>query len=89
MATTKANLYQLIEQLPESAVRLAEKMLQSIIAEFPDDSPRARLLAMLANAPIDDEPLTPEDIAAIQEGKESIARGEGISLKDLKKEFGL
>lgn len=89
MATTKENLYQLIEQLPESAIRLAEKMLQSIITEFPEDTPRARLLAMLDAAPVDDEPLTQEDIAAIQEGKVSIARGEGITLDDLKKELGL
>ncbi len=89
MATTKNNLYRLIEQLPDSAVRLAEKMLQTIIAEFPDDTPRARFLAMLAAAPIDDEPLTQEDIEVIQQGKDSIARGEGISLEDLKKELGI
>lgn len=29
-------------------------------------------------APVDDEPLTAEDVAAIEEGKAETARGEGI-----------
>lgn len=89
MATTKTNLYQLIEQLPESAVRLAEKMLQSIIAEFPDDSPRARLLAMMEVAPVDDEPISQEELQELEEARARIATGEGTSLEDLKKELGL
>ncbi len=37
----------------------------------------------------DDEPLTPEDWAAIQEGREAIRRGEFITLEELEKELGL
>ena len=88
MATTKANLYRLIEQLPESATRLAEKMLQAMIAEFPQETDsKTRLLAMLAAAPQDDEQLTQEELAAINQSRASISRGEGITLDELKKEL--
>ncbi|HEY9765312.1 MAG TPA: hypothetical protein V6C82_03070 [Chroococcales cyanobacterium] len=41
-----------------------------------------------ANCPIDDEPLTEEDMAAIREGREAIKRGEVVSLEEIKKELG-
>jgi hypothetical protein len=37
----------------------------------------------------DDEPFSPEDLKAIQEGEESFKRGEFISLEDFEKERGL
>jgi len=37
----------------------------------------------------DDEPLTPEDWAAIREGQEAIRQGNFISLEELEKELGL
>jgi len=37
----------------------------------------------------DEEPLTEEDWAAIQEGREAIRRGEFITLEELEKELGL
>jgi hypothetical protein len=37
----------------------------------------------------DEEPFTPEDLAAIQEGEEAFQRGEFISLEDYEKERGL
>jgi predicted transcriptional regulator len=36
-----------------------------------------------------DEPLRDEDWAAIREGKEAIARGEFVTLEELKKDLGL
>lgn len=41
------------------------------------------------NAPLDDEPLTEEDIQAIKEANEDFAAGRYITLKELKKELGL
>ena len=70
--TTKQDLHQLIDDLPESVLPEAERFLESLRA---GDDP---LLRALLEAPEDDEPLTPEDIAAIEEGKAEIARGEGI-----------
>ena len=37
----------------------------------------------------DEEPFSPEDLAAIQEGEEAFKRGEFISLEDYEKERGL
>ena len=37
----------------------------------------------------DDEPLSDSDRAAIREGREAIARGEFVSLEELKKDLGL
>jgi len=34
----------------------------------------------------DDEPFTPQDLAAIREGEEALKRGEFMSLEDYKKE---
>ena len=43
----------------------------------------------LDSIPYDDEPLTEEDIKAIKEAKEEIARGETISMEELKRQLGL
>ncbi len=37
----------------------------------------------------DEEPFTPEDLAAIQEGEEAFKRGEFITLEEYEKERGL
>ena len=37
----------------------------------------------------DDEPISNEDWAAIREGREAIARGEFVTLEELKKDLGL
>ena len=37
----------------------------------------------------DEEPFSPEDLAAIKEGEEAFQRGEFISLEDYEKERGL
>ena len=89
MATAKSNLYSLIEQLPESAVKAAEKLLQVLIAEFPTDNPKAKIQAMLASAPVDDEPISQLERDEIVESCKRISGGEGITLDDLKKELGL
>jgi hypothetical protein len=47
------------------------------------------LPAFLRDAPLDDEPLTPEDEAAIEEGRAAIARGDVITLEALRAELGL
>ncbi len=41
------------------------------------------------NAPLDDEPLTEEDIQAIKEADEDFAAGRGRSWKDIKEELDL
>ena len=45
------------------------------------------MTVLLDNAPIDDEPTTPEEEAAVQEALEAAARGETISLDELRAEL--
>ena len=71
--TAKENLHRLIEELSDSALLEAERYVESLRRVESDP-----LWQGLMAAPVDDEPLTAEDIAAIEEGKAEIARGEGI-----------
>lgn len=45
------------------------------------------LTVLLENAPLDDEPVTEEEEAAVQIAREEIARGETISLEAVRAEF--
>lgn len=49
-------------------------------------SPLERKLAL---APIDDEPLTEEEAAAIHAGADSLAQGRGVPMEDVLADFGL
>ena len=93
MTTIRTNLYQLIDQLPDAAVVMAEKMLQAMVTEFPSvngkGEAKTKLMNLLATAPIDDEPTTEDDWNTFNEAKTNINKGGGISLDDLKKELGL
>jgi hypothetical protein len=60
--------------------------------------PNAQLLSKLVDVlyeqaerreEYDDEPFSPEDLAAIKEGEEAFKKGEFISLEDYEKERGL
>jgi len=68
-----------VDQLPETAVDPIGNLLQRAV-----DDPTA---AMLDTAPIDDEPLTPEDEAAIAEGLAAAKRGETIPRDQAKSEL--
>lgn len=93
MAIAKNHLYQLIDQLPDAAVRLAEKMLQAMVTEFPPinekDNAKTKLMNLLSAAPFDDEPATDEDWKAINDARANIIKGEGITIDEFKKELGL
>ena len=43
----------------------------------------------LADAPIDDEPVTPEDVAAIAEAREDLAQGRTTPLAEVRRRLGL
>ncbi|MEW6235783.1 MAG: hypothetical protein AB1656_10390 [Candidatus Omnitrophota bacterium] len=83
--TVKERLHVLIDRLPDEKAKEAECILQRLSLE---DDP---LWRALQDAPEDNEPLTPEDIQAIEEGYEDIARGDLIHWKEVhakaKKEF--
>jgi hypothetical protein len=73
---TKAELHKLVDELPETSVEVAGKLLRRAV----DDPEMARLLA----APKDDEPYTDEQRAEDKAALEAIDRGEGIEWSEAK-----
>jgi len=43
----------------------------------------------LLNAPVDDEPLTEEDLKALEEADEDIRRGDVLATEELRRKLGL
>jgi predicted transcriptional regulator len=81
-AVTRDRLHELIDALGEDDIDIAGRVLAALV----DDDPVGLSLAL---APMDAEPLTDEDLAAIREGEAAIARGEVISHEELRRELGL
>jgi hypothetical protein len=73
--STRDALLRLISELPESEVETAWGLLDSLCAKVDP------VLWAFMNAPEDDEPLTPDDVAAIEEGKADVANGDVIPWK--------
>ena len=71
---------QLLDELDPAQFDAVAKLLE-VMAE-----PLARLLAM---APVEEEEITPDTAAALDQARASLARGEGIPHEDLMREFGL
>ncbi len=68
---TKAELHQLIDELPEDATDAAGRLLTEL---------RDPVLRSLLTAAEEDEPLTAEELAGLEEARAERARGEGRSL---------
>ena len=84
MSLHRAELYQLVDFLPENEINVAKRFLEFLISNEKDP-----VLQVLKNAPLDDEPLTESDIVAIKEAEKDIAEGKTQSLEDVMREFGL
>lgn len=67
--------------MPESEELVAKRFL-----EYLRDRPTEYAIE---DAPYDDEPLTPEDIAALDEAEESVRAGRLISHEELRRSLGL
>lgn len=66
-------VHHFVDELPENELAAVERFLRDL---RDDGDP---FLGALASAPNDDEPLTPQEEAAIAEGTAAIARGETVS----------
>jgi hypothetical protein len=80
MAPDKQQAQELIEQLPPSQVPAAIGMLKSLL------DPVARAIA---NAPIDDEPLTAADEKALAEAREWSKHNKGTPHEEFLAELGI
>jgi len=77
----RESVHQLLDELPDDILPEVARYLAAL-----RDDPLARLLL---TAPLDDEPETEEERAAVQEAREAAARGEIYSLDEVKRELGL
>lgn len=72
---------------PSNLQSLFEKV--EAIAHGPHAALLEKFIDLLYREIEEPEYFSPEDLAAIEEGKAQIARGETVSWEDLKKELGL
>jgi hypothetical protein len=80
MAADKQHAHQLIEQLPPNQVPAAIGMLESLL----DPVSRA-----IANAPVDDEPLSAADEKALAEAREWSKHNKATSHEEFIAELGI
>jgi hypothetical protein len=76
--TAKEQLRERVEDLTEEEAAETLQLLDRRADPF---------IRMLDDAPLDDEPTTPEEEAEIELAREEFARGETISLAQLRAEF--
>jgi len=79
----RATLHRLVDSLPEEDLTTAGRVLVGLTATA-DVVERALLLA-----PTDDEPDTDDLDGGLTEARRELARGEGISTEELRRELGL
>ena len=83
--TARAQLHHLLDTLPDDALDTAGRMLAEL-SEPPLADP---VTSALAKAPLDDEPVTPEELEAIAEGENDVKNGRVISAAELRARLGL
>jgi hypothetical protein len=76
MAGTKEHAHELIERLPPMQLSAVVGLLEAMLDPF-----------SLANAPVEQEEITPETAAAIDRARASLARGEGTPHEEILREF--
>lgn len=70
----------LLDMLPEEKLSAVRNLLEVMVEPLGHS---------LDAAPVEDEELTPDTAAALERGRASLARGEGIPHKVVLREFGL
>lgn len=75
--------HQLLDRLPPAQFNAVAQLLEVLVAG------PGSLLNSLAQAPIEEEEITPETAAALDRARASLARGESISQEEILRDFGL
>lgn len=76
----RQHVHELIEQLGPDQLAAVRQLLEVMV------EPLSRSLALV---PVEDEEITPETAAEIDQARASLARGEGIPHEEILREFGL
>lgn len=82
LAQQRQQAHLLIDILPDEKLTAIRNLLEVMVEPL-------SLADSLALAPVEEEEITPETAAEIEEGRASIARGEGISHEEMLREFGV
>jgi hypothetical protein len=77
----KQHAHELIERLPGDQISTIVRFMEFMLLD--------PLTRSLANAPVDSQPISDEEAAALDQAHAAIGRGEGISHEDILQEFGL
>lgn len=77
----RADLHRLVDELPRPLLSAAARVLEALRDA---GDPLARTLA---EAPLDDEPVTSGDLDALEEAREAVSRGDVISHDELLREM--
>jgi hypothetical protein len=81
--TAREELQLLIEKLPEGDVLAARRFLEFLCASGDQAVERA-----LQNAPVDDEPFTAEDAAAVEEATRQLQEHGPVSWNEMMRRLG-
>lgn len=79
--TDRERLHVIVEDLPESEVQAALRLLENLSHDENDP-----VLKALQDAPPDDEPLTEEDAAALEEAWEDVRQGRLVSHEEVRRQ---
>ena len=82
-ASRRERLHRLVDDMHEGELETVETFID-FVHERGDPVLRA-----LMNAPIDDEPVTDEERAAVQEGLDALEAGDVYTMEEVEKELGL
>ncbi len=83
---TRDAIRQLVDDLDERDLPTAERLLCAL---RDTSDANHRLLRNLANAPLDDEPETEEERAAVAEARQELLEGRGIPHEEAIRRLGL
>jgi hypothetical protein len=80
MGSDKQHAHRLLDQLDSGQLAAVVHLLEVMTGP---------LSRSLAAAPVEEEEITPETAAAVERARASLARGEGVSHGEIRREFGL
>lgn len=81
---TKEQLHDLVDKLSDEELHAAKRFLEFLLQEKPADP----FLEMLRNAPLDDEPTTPEEDEGAKQAWREYQEGKARPWEEVRKEIG-
>jgi len=84
MSMEREEIYRLVDSIPEDKLPDIKKLLKHAIEDDYDP-----VLHALANAPLDDEPVTEEEEERIRQADDDFKHGRTVSMDEVKKELEL